>query len=93
MQSAWHYSMKAILSACGKIGAGETQTDIMQGNVTGGTIVQMAKEHGWAPEKGRELAWDDTIQKDPAIIVDSHYIETLEIHEPADWKPDKELIR
>lgn len=45
--------------------------------VTGGTIVQMAKEHGWAPEKGRELAWDDTIQKDPAIIVDSHYIETL----------------
>ena len=60
--------------------------------VTGGTIVQMAKEHGWAPEKGRELAWDDTIQKDPAIIVDSHYIENLEIHEPKEWCPEKELI-
>ena len=30
--------------------------------VTGGTIVQLAKDQGWQPESGgRELDWDDTI--------------------------------
>ncbi|HBI61686.1 MAG TPA: DNA primase [Lachnospiraceae bacterium] len=61
--------------------------------VTGGTVVQMAKEHGWMPEKGHELDWDDIIERDPDIIIDRNYLEDMEIHEPADWKPDKELIR
>lgn len=60
--------------------------------VTGGTIVQMAKEHGWMPEHSYELDWDGIIEKDPISIVDSHYIEDLEIHEPKEWRPDKELI-
>lgn len=60
--------------------------------VTGGTIVQMAKDHGWVPEQGRELAWDDDIKKDPTMIVDGHYVEALEIHEPKEWNPEKELI-
>lgn len=60
--------------------------------VTGGTIVQIAKDHGWAPDRGHELNWDDVIERDPAIIVNSHYIENLEIHEPKEWCPEKELI-
>lgn len=60
--------------------------------VTGGTIVQIAKDHGWMPDRGHELDWNDTIEKDPAIIVNSHYIENLEIHEPKEWYPEKELI-
>lgn len=32
--------------------------------VTGGTIVQMAMERGWVPEKGHELDWNDSIQVD-----------------------------
>ena len=60
--------------------------------VTGGTIVQIAKEQGWVPESGHELDWDDVIEKDSVKIVDSHYIEDLEIREPKEWNPDKELI-
>lgn len=61
--------------------------------VTGGTIVQMAKDHGWTPEAGRELDWDDTIERDPMVVVDGHYIEDMEIHEPKEWHPERELIR
>ena len=60
--------------------------------VTGGTIARMAKGQGWVPEPGHELDWDDTIEKDPMVIVDERYIEDLEIREPKDWHPDKELI-
>ncbi len=61
--------------------------------VTGGTIVQMAKDRGWMPEKGQELGWEDTIEKDPVMIVDKNYVEVLEIHEPKNWRPAEELIR
>ena len=30
--------------------------------VTGGTIVQMARDAGWISDRGHELGWDDTIQ-------------------------------
>lgn len=65
--------------------------------VTGGTLVQMAKEQGWQPpeqEAGRELDWNDTIsrEKDSLIIVDKNWIERKEIREPAKWDPVKELI-
>lgn len=36
--------------------------------VTGGTIVKMALEHGWVPERGHELEWDDTIQNDDHVM-------------------------
>lgn len=61
--------------------------------VTGGTIVQMAKDAGWLPEHGHEIGWDDTIQKDDLVIVDKHYVEELEIPEPAVWNPAQELSR
>ena len=39
--------------------------------VTGGTIVQLAKDQGWEPEPGgRELDWDDTISDERGIVVD-----------------------
>ena len=60
--------------------------------VTGGTIVQMAMEHGWEPEHGHELDWDDAISRDALVIVDKSWIEGKEIHEPKEWKPEKELI-
>lgn len=60
--------------------------------VTGGTIVQMAKESGWVPQCGHELDWEDTIQ-DELVVVDRHYIEDQEIAEPVSWNPAKELIR
>lgn len=61
--------------------------------VTGGTIVQMAMEHGWVPERGHELDWDSTIEKDGQVVVDKHYIEGMEIQEPKVWDPARELIR
>ncbi len=62
--------------------------------VTGATIVQMAKDAGWTPaDYGHELAWDDSIDKDYAII-DKDWIEGTEMREPGDdWDPAGELIR
>lgn len=63
--------------------------------VTGGTIVQMAKEQGWEPEQGgHELDWNDCIEKDDKVIVDKNWIEGKEIHPPDDskWHPAQQLI-
>ncbi len=61
--------------------------------VTGGTIVQMAKDHGWMPERdpGHEIGWDDVINRDEKVIVDTNWIEGKEITEPASWNPKNEL--
>lgn len=63
--------------------------------VTGGTIVQMAKDRGWhgtCPDGGRELDWDDIIGgKDDKPIVDSAWVEEREITEPVRWDPVKEI--
>ncbi|MCC8067014.1 MAG: PriCT-2 domain-containing protein, partial [Clostridiales bacterium] len=60
--------------------------------VTGGTIVQMAKDHGWIPEYGHELDWDDSISRDDEqIVVDQNWIEEQEVREPEKWDPVKEL--
>lgn len=63
--------------------------------VTGGTLVQMAKEQGWSPERdpGYELDWNDTINRDEKVIIDSGWIEGREISEPDRWDPRRELIR
>ena len=61
--------------------------------VTGGSIVQMAIDAGWVPEYGHELDWNDTIENDSLVIVDKHYIEEIDVAEPEEWHPAKELIR
>lgn len=62
--------------------------------VAGGTIVQLAKDQGWAPpyDPGHALDWDDAISKE-GIIVDKNWIEGKEVAEPKKWDPAKELIR
>lgn len=60
--------------------------------VTGGTIVQMAMDRGWEPERGHELEWDDTISRD-GIVVDKNWIEGEEVQEPRHWDPVQQLIQ
>ncbi|MDO4267434.1 MAG: AAA family ATPase [Eubacteriales bacterium] len=60
--------------------------------VTGGTLVQIAKDQGWSPEYGHELDWDDAIQ-DEHVVVDKAWVEGREIREPEHWSPAEQLIR
>lgn len=60
--------------------------------VTGGSIIQIAKDHGWTPNPGDELDWNGIIEKD-GLIVDQHYIEDEDFHEPVKWDPAGELSR
>lgn len=60
--------------------------------VTGGTIVQMAREAGWVPDRGHELGWDDTISREEGVIIDKNWVEAQEIKEPENWDPKAELI-
>lgn len=53
--------------------------------VTGGTIVQLAKEHGWTPGGlGQEIGWDDPIsaERDEMVIVDRNWLEGKELPPP-----------
>jgi RecA-family ATPase len=62
--------------------------------VTGGTIVQLAKENGWKPiikDHDHELGWDDVINEDQ-VIVDRNWLEVKEVREPRSWDPVTELI-
>ena len=64
--------------------------------VTAGTIVQMAIDRGWMPERnpGHELDWDDQIgEKDDLIVIDKGWVEEKEIQEPKKWDPVRNLIR
>lgn len=62
--------------------------------VTAGTIVQLAKDHGWKPDTSEhELDWNDTIERDEFVVVDKNWIEGKEVHEPQDWKPEEQLIK
>ena len=62
--------------------------------VTGGTIVQMAMDHGWQPDYGHELDWGDSIQRsDEFTVVDPSWVEGREIQPPKRWKPVEELTR
>lgn len=62
--------------------------------VTAGTIVQMAKEHGWVPECGHELDWDDQIKKDSHVVVDKNWLEGREVVEPGEsWDPVGQLVK
>lgn len=61
--------------------------------VTGGTIVQLARDHGWTPDRGQELDWDGILEQDGPEIVDQNYIEGMEFSEPEHWDPARELVR
>ena len=67
--------------------------------VTGGTIVQMAKDGGWIPSfakfgDGHELTWDSEIgAHDELVIIDSTWLEGKEIKEPDNWNPADQIIR
>lgn len=75
----------------------ERKWNTFRGNaspVTGGTLVQMAMEAGWVPERGHELDWNDTIQTDSdRVVVDKNWIEGQEVQEPRHWDPAGQLIR
>lgn len=66
--------------------------------VTGGTIVQLAKEQGFEFPKydaGYALDWDDEIEQDELVVIDKYWLEDREIDEPAEdnWHPVQELIK
>lgn len=64
-----------------------------QSPVTGGTIVQLAKNQGWyCASGGHELGWDEEIRGDDLVVVDKSWLEGREIREPAQWHPAKQLI-
>ena len=63
--------------------------------VTGGTIVQLAKEQGWTPpfDPGRGFGWNESISLD-GIVLDKNWVEEMEIDTPdRDWDPVNDLVR
>lgn len=74
-------------------------TNNRNGNVTGGTIVQMARDRGWAPTQAVKyddaLSWDSEIGEGVVRFVDPHWIEDDEISEPSStrWHPAQDLIK
>lgn len=63
--------------------------------VTAGTVVNLAMNHGWSPERrqGRALEWDDEIGKNDYRIIDSGWVEEHEIVEPEEWNPAAQLTK
>ena len=63
--------------------------------VTGGTIYHLAVSQGWIPthEAGRILSMDDSIEYEGGPIVGEGWAEMREFEEPAEWKPEQQLIR
>lgn len=62
--------------------------------VTGGTIVQYARDQGWTPpyDPGTPLDWNDTISVE-GVVIDKNWVEDREVVEPDRWDPSKELIK
>ena len=62
--------------------------------VTGGTIVQYARDQGWTPpyDPGTALDWNDTVSSE-GVIVDSSWVEDREVLQPKQWNPAVELIK
>ncbi len=71
------------------------QGTVLSSPVTGGTIVQMARSHGWIPpyDPGNALEWEDTISQE-GVVIDSDWVEGREIEPPQEhWDPVKDLTR
>ncbi|MFV0393475.1 MAG: AAA family ATPase, partial [Coprobacillaceae bacterium] len=64
--------------------------------LTGGTVVQYAKDFGgWTPpvKEGHELDWNDAIGQDDLVIIEKGWVEGMEVREPEKWDPAKDIIR
>ncbi len=67
--------------------------------VTAGTLVQLARDQGWRPERkddvpDRALEWDDIIgARDELVVVDKNWIEGQEVNEPPEWNPVDHLTK
>lgn len=65
--------------------------------ITGGTLVQMAKDRGWRPSydsgPGYELGWDSIIGSKDGVVVDRGWLEGKEIQEPSNWNPVADLTK
>ena len=64
--------------------------------VTAGTVVQLAKDQGWRPERSdsHELDWNDIIgAKDDLVVIDKAWVEGKEVIEPDAWDPVNQLIK
>ncbi|WP_353853103.1 AAA family ATPase [Dehalobacter restrictus] len=65
--------------------------------VTAGTIVALAKDYGWRPDRSEyshELDWNDIIgAKDELVIIDKHWVEGQEIVEPEAWNQVADLVK
>ena len=66
--------------------------------VTAGTIVQLARDQGWVPERtsgpGHELEWDAIIGgKEDLVVVNTHWLEGQEVNEPEHWNPVEHLTK
>src|SRR5699024_9918347 len=64
--------------------------------ITGATITQLAKDNGWTPKGNKpdyELDWDDEVGggDNDYVIIDKNWIEGMEIQEPNEWDPVREL--
>lgn len=62
--------------------------------IGGGTLVTIAKEHGWRPPvaEGYALGWDDDVEvSDAHRVIQSGWLEPAEVTEPTSWHPGKEL--
>lgn len=58
--------------------------------VTAGTIIQMAKEHGYVPSGSfREYDWNDEIITEEGMVCSN---EGIKISEPNNWNPVKEIV-
>lgn len=62
--------------------------------VTGGTVIQYAREQGWTPsyDPGHAIGWDDAISEE-GVVIDKNWVEGKEVKEPARWNPVNDLIR
>lgn len=62
--------------------------------VTGGTIIQLAKDQGWTPSAtGHEIGWNDEIGGNDVMIIDSTWLEAREVQPPQSWNPADQLIQ
>lgn len=66
--------------------------------VTGGTLIEMARRHGWSYQRAEgSFTWDSEFDFDDGTrprrgIIDKNWLEGREIHEPKEWHPAQQLI-
>lgn len=60
--------------------------------ITAGTIVQMAKDHGWEPPKNDyEIGWNDMIGGKDGVVISEGWLEGKDVEEPKNWNPVREI--